>query len=212
MAILRRSASLLLAGAAIAGSIALSAGPALAATTTWTISKGGAVKAAAEKVSLKDSSTGLALTCKGSTLAGKLKSGKKLSGKEAGSLTSFGLTGCSADGFSVKMTTGKLPWHLNLVSYSKGVTTATITGIHLNLSVAAIGCSAIVDGTKATADNGTLAVTYTNKTGKLATAAKGSDLVLYKVTSGCMGVIKSGDKVGLGASYTVTPKQTITGS
>jgi hypothetical protein len=212
MAILRRPATLLLAGAAVAGSIALSAGPALAATTTWTITKGGAVTATAEKVTVKDTTTNLALSCKSSTFKAKLKSGKKLAGADAGSLTAFGLSGCSADGFPVKLATGKLPWHLNLVSYKSGVTTLTLTGLHATLTVSSLGCSGVVDGTSATADNGKVELTYTNKTGKLDTLATGGNLHVYKVTSGCMGVINSGDKAAIGADYTVSPKQTITGS
>ena len=212
MAILVRPASILVAGVALATAVGLSAAPALAAGKTWTISPGGAITGKAKSATVTDTTTGNSLTCKSSALKGKLKAGKKLSGKAAGSISGFGISGCTAEGQAVTVTPGKLPWKLNLVSYNKtkGVTTATLTGIHIKLSVASLGCSAIVDGTKATADNGMIQVTYTNKTGVLKTLTTGGNLKLYDVTSGCLGVINTGDKVTFSASYTVAKKQKIT--
>ncbi|HEX3490817.1 MAG TPA: hypothetical protein VHU92_15825 [Streptosporangiaceae bacterium] len=212
MAILVRPASILVAGVALATAVGLSAAPALAAGKTWTISPGGAISAKAKNATVTDTTSGNSLTCKSSTMKGKLKAGKKLAGKAAGTVSGFTITGCSIEGQAITVKPSHLPWKLNLVSYNKakGVTTATLTGIHIKITVAALGCSAIVDGTKSTADNGMITVTYTNKTGVLKTQTKGGNLKLYGVTSGCLGVINSGDKVALGASYTVTKKQKIT--
>jgi len=212
MAIFVRPASILVAGVALATAVGLSAAPALAAGKTWTISPGGAISGKAKSATVADTTTGNSLTCKSSTLKGKLKAGKKLSGTAAGSISGFAISGCTAEGQTVTVTPGKLPWKLNLVSYNKttGVTTASLTGIHIKLSVPSLGCSATVDGTKATADNGMIAVTYTNKTGVLKTQTKGGNLKLYGVTSGCLGVINTGDKVTFSASYTITKKQKIT--
>jgi hypothetical protein len=214
MGILVRPASILVAGVALTTTVGLTAAPALAAAPTWTISPGGAVTAKAKSATVSDTTSGNSLTCKSSSMKGKLKAGKKLSGTAAGSMSAFTISGCTAEGESVTVTPSHLPWKLNLVSYSKtkGVTTATLTGIHIKLSVAALGCSAVVDGTKSTADNGMIKVTYTNKTGVLKTLTTGGNLHLYKVTSGCLGVINTGDKAAISASYTVSKKQKITGS
>ena len=212
MAILRRPASILVAGVALATAVGLSAAPALAAAKTWTISPGGTITAKAKKATVSDTTSGNSLTCSSTTMKAKLKKGKKLSGTAAGSVSAFTISGCKAEGASVKVTPAHFPWKLNLVSYSKakGVTTATLTGLHIKLSVAALGCSGTVDGTKSTADNGKITVTYTNKTGVLKTLTTGGNLHLYNVTSGCLGVINTGDKVTISASYTVTKKQKIT--
>ena len=212
MAILRRPASILVAGVALATAVGLSAAPALAAAKTWTIKPGGAITAKAKKAIVADTTSKNSLTCTSTTMKGKLKSGKKLAGAAAGSVSAFTISGCKAEGASVKVTPAHFPWKLNLVSYNKakGVTTATLTGIHIKLAVTALGCSATVDGTKATADNGKITVTYTNKTGVLKTLTTGGNLHLYGVSSSCLGVINTGDKATLSASYTVTKKQTIT--
>jgi hypothetical protein len=127
-------------------------------------------------------------------------------------MTSASVTGCGIDGFTITVKAAHLPWHLNLVSYNsaKGVTTATLTGIHMALAVPAIGCTAAVDGSAKAANNGMLQVTYTNKTGKLTTLTTGGKLHLYNVQN-CDGVINNGDSVAISASYAVSPKQTITG-
>ena len=104
------------------------------------------------------------------------------------------------------MKTTHFPWHLNAKSFKNGVTTGTITGIHATLT--GPSCSAVVDGTGATANNGTVTATYTNSTGKLATTGAGN-LHVYNV-SGCAGLINSGDITSFKGSYTVSPKQTIT--
>jgi hypothetical protein len=88
-----------------------------------------------------------------------------------------------------------------------GVTTGTITGMHIMLSGTTIPCSAVIDGTSASADNGKVRVTYRNSTGKLTVLTTGAKLVFYNSTCGG---IASGDRATLSASYVVTPKQTIT--
>ena len=87
------------------------------------------------------------------------------------------------------MKTTHFPWHLNAKTFSGGVTHGTITGIHATLS--GPSCSAVVDGTSATANNGMVNATYTNSTGKLATTGTGN-LHVYNV-SGCAGLINTGD-------------------
>ena len=106
--------------------------------------------------------------------------------------------------FTVK--TSHLPWKLNAKTFKNGVTTGSITGIHATLT--GPSCSATVDGTGATANNGMVTATYTNSTGKLATTGAGN-LHVYNV-NGCAGLINSGDGSSFKGSYAVSPKQTIT--
>ena len=110
-------------------------------------------------------------------------------------------------GLTFTVTPGHLPWKLNAVSFSSGVTHGTITGIHATLKGS--GCSAVVDGTGASKNNGKVAVTYTNSTHKLKVLTTGGNLHIYKV-SGCLGLINSGDPSTFSAAYTITPGQTVT--
>jgi len=211
MAILKRTYGILFAGAATAAVIGLSAAPAFAATT-WTVSPGGAITAKSGKTTLTDTTTGNALTCKSSSTSATLKSGSGLAGAGLGSITALSFKTCTGPlGITFTPTAQALPWKLNAVSYdsSTGVTKGTITGIDATLS--GPSCSAEVDGTAAGADNGKVKVTYTNSTGKLKVLTTGANLHVYDV-SGCAGLLADGDAVTFSASYTVSPKQTITGS
>jgi hypothetical protein len=214
MSVLVRPASILLSCAALAAAAGLAIGPASAATSpSWTITKGGAVTATTKSLTIEDVTQKADLSCKASTIKGRLKSGKLSSGTSAGTVTSAAVTGCSVAGFAITVKAGHLPWHLNLVSYNaaKGVTTGTLTGIHLTFAVPAAGCTAVVDGTGSKADNGKIQVTYANNAGKLATLTAGSSLRLYSVKN-CMGVVSNGDKIAIIATYALTPKQKITRS
>ena len=214
MSVLKRPASIVLTIAAIAMAAGLVAPAASAAPRTWTITKGGAVTAATKSFAIVDLTRKptVSLPCKASTAKARLKSGRRLSGVNAGTITAASTTGCAVLGVTITVKAGHLPWHLNLVSYNsaKGVTTGTLTGIHINFAVPAISCSAVVDGTKATANNGSVVVTYTNKTAKLAILKAGTKLHLFNVSKGCMGLVKNGDLIALVATYSVTPKQKIT--
>ena len=213
MSVLMRPASIVLTIAALAAAAALAAPAASAAPKkTWTITKGGAVTATTKSFSIEDVTVKATLPCKSSIAKAKLKSGKGLSGTNVGTVTAASASGCAVAGFAITITSGHLPWHLNLVSYNskKGVTTGTLTGIHITFAVPAIGCSAVVDGTgKKPADNGMVQVTYTNKTGQLAILKTGGNLHLFSVKN-CSGVVNNGDSVAIIASYAVTPKQKIT--
>ena len=208
MAILKRTGSVLFVGAAIAGVIGLSAAPALAAT--WTVKPGGTVAATSGKTTLTDTNTGVSLSCASSKGAATLKSGSGLSGTGIGSITSLAFNSCTGPaGLKFTVTTSHFPWSLNAVSFNStsGVTTGTLTGIHATLT--GPGCSAVVDGTSATADNGKVSATYTNSTGVLKTLTTGGNLHTYSV-SGCFGLIHSGDSATFSGTYAVSPKQTIT--
>ncbi len=208
MGILKRTSTFLLMGGTAAAIIGLTAGPALAAT--WTVSPGGSITASAGTTTLKDTGTGTTLKCTSSSAKGTLKSGSGLSGTGIGSISSLTFSSCTGPlGLTFTVTSSAFPWSLNATSFSSGVTSGTISGIHAKLS--GPSCSATVDGTGATADNGTVDVTYTNSTAALKVLTTGGNLHIYGV-SGCAGLIKSGDATTFSGSYTVSPKQTITGS
>src|SRR5579859_6412980 len=162
MTSLKRAGSVLVTGAALAGMLALSASSALAsshAAATWTVKPGGAITAKAGKTTLKDTNTGSTLSCASSSGKGSLKSGSGLSGTGIGSITALSFSTCTGPlGLTFTVKTAHFPWHLNAVSFSSGVTTGTITGIHATLTGA--GCSAVVDGTGATANNGKVTAKY----------------------------------------------------
>ncbi len=212
MSVLKRPASIVLTIAVLAAAAGLIAPSASAAARkTWTITPGGAVTATTKSFTIQDITAKASLPCKSSTGKVKLKKGKHLPGANAGTLTAASAGGCSVAGFTITVKAGHLPWHLNLVSYNsaKGVTTGTLTGIHINFAVPAIGCSAVVDGTAKAANNGMVRVTYTNKTAKLAILKAGGKLHLFSVKN-CAGVVKNGDTIALIATYSVSPKQKIT--
>ncbi len=210
MAIRKRLAgSILLTGAATALVIGVSAGPALAGAT-FTVTPGGSITATAGTTTLSDTKTGAVLTCASSSAAGSVKSGSGLSGSRIGSVASISFNSCTGPlGLTFTVTSSHLPWHLNAVSFnsSTGVTSGNISGIHAVLS--GPSCSATVDGTSPTKNNGKVAVTYTNSTGVLKVLPTGGNLHVFRV-SGCAGLIASGDPASFSGSYTVSPKQTIT--
>ena len=207
-AILKSLGKALVLSAATASVIGLAAAPALAATT-WTVKPGGAVTAKAGATTVNDTTANLAVTCKSSTIKGTLKSGSGLAGKALGSLSSLAFGSCTADGVTLSVTI-KAKMSLNGVSFNKTKNTAsmTITGIHGKLSISSpITCSAVINGTSATANNGTVTATFANKTNTLKVLTTGSNLHLYNDT--CP-VTATGDAINFTTSYKFTPAQKIT--
>jgi hypothetical protein len=206
----KRAGSGLIAGGAAALLIGTSVATALASTPTWSISPGGAATSKAGKTTLVDVKTKQKLTCTSLTAKVTLKKGHHLAGAGIGSITKLTFNGCTGPlGLKFTVTSNHLPWKLNAVSYNKktGVTTGTITGIHATL----VGkpCSAQVDGTSATKNNGTVKVSYSNKTHILTVLSTGGNLHIYKA-SGCLGLINNGDASTFTAANKVTPGQKIT--
>jgi hypothetical protein len=211
----KRAGSGLIAGAAAALMIGASVAPALAATTTWTVKPGGNISAKSGTTVLTDTKTKTVLKCASSSTKATLKKGAKLSGAGIGSITALSFIKCTGPfglSFTVKSSAStKHPWKLNAVSYNKktGVTSGTITGIHATLS--GTGCSAVVDGSGATKNNGSVKITYTNSSHKLAVQAAGGTLHIYDV-KGCLGLIGNGQASTFTGTYVVSPKQTFTAS
>jgi len=207
-AILKSLGRALVLSAAVASVVGLAAAPALAATT-WTVKPGGAVTAKAGTTTVNDTTAGLTVTCTSSTIKGTLKSGSGLAGKALGALSSLAFGGCTADGVTLSVTI-KAKMSLNGVSFNKTTHTAsmTITGIHGKLSISnPISCSAVINGTSATANNGKVTATFANKTNTLKVLTTGSNLHLYNDT--CP-VTATGDAVNFTTSYKFTPAQHIT--
>ena len=66
-----------------------------------------------------------------------------------------------------------------------------------------------VGGTTA-GSKGKVKVTYTNSSGKLKVLTTGGNLHVFNVSSGCGGLINTGDPTVFSGTYTISPKQTIT--
>ena len=108
------------------------------------------------------------------------------------------------------MQAGGLPWHVKLFSYNpaKGVARGTLSHIHLTMPGS--GCTAMIDGTGTTADDGRVTFRYTDSTGQLMPRTTSSNLHFDDVSAGCLGLVNSGDTATLSTIYAVSPKQTIT--
>ncbi len=85
------------------------------------------------------------------------------------------------------------------------MTKGTITGVTASLSGS--GCSATVAGTSASKP-GTTNGSYSNKTHVL--TSSGGNLHVWNVSSGCLGLINSGDPSSFVGKYTIKPPQKIT--
>jgi hypothetical protein len=207
-----RYARILAAGGAavLVAALGVTTAWAAATTKTWTIKPGGAIQAMSTRFTFTDTTTGNVTVCRSSAASGTLKSGSGLPGSHAGSLSAVSILTCSGPaGPRYTLKPGGLPWHVNFSSYSaaNGVAQGTVSHVHIALS--GTGCTATIDGTGATADDGQVTFKYTDSTGQLKVLTTGGNLHFYDVT-GCLGIFDSGDQATLSATYTVTPKQAIT--
>jgi hypothetical protein len=202
----RIAAALLPAGAA-ALTIGLFATSSFAAATTWTVSPGGSITGQAGTTTLTDTTSGRSVSCVSSKLSGSLRSGKGLPGGGLGTFTSVLFSNCTMASLTIGMSTAG-GWKLNASSYNSatGVTSGTITGI--NLFVQNSACQAVVDGTRAIANDGKVGITYSNATHVLKILRKGN-LHVFNV-HGCGGALSNGDAATITGSYKVSPLQKIT--
>src|SRR5262245_48159264 len=194
-----------LAAATLAATLGTASSVAVTAAT-WTVRPGGSFSGSGSTLlTMIDTKTQSGFYCTSSSLAGKLKSGSGLAGGDLGSVTAISATDCDEPagyGFTFR----GLPYVLSASSYSSGTTKGKIMGIHARGT--GPGCVFVIDGTSATADNGSAKVTYSNSTGKLK-FSPGGNLHFYKV-SGCFGLFLSGDPVTPADTFPLSPKQTIT--
>jgi hypothetical protein len=207
MAILNRFGKALITSAATAAVIGMAAAPAFATAATWTSKPGGATTGKAGKTIVTDVTAGQSVTCTSSNTKGSFRKGTGLSGAGIGTVTSLTLSGCSVLGMSISVTiTGTMP--VNALSYNKTKKTVSMSITKIHGSLSASGCSATIDGTGASAHNGSVKATYMDVGGKLKVLSTGSTLHLYNVN--CFGVINNGDSVNFTTTYALTPKQVIT--
>ena len=188
----------------------MAAAPALAAAN-WTVKPGGAVTGTAGKTVVTDATKGVPVTCTSSVIKGTLKKGSGLAGAGIGTLTSLAFNGCNASVFTVAATiTGKMPLNATAYNATTKVASMTITKIHGTISVSLINCTATIDGTSATAHNGTVKATFSNGTDTLKVLATGGNLHIYNPSSGCGSAVSNNDSVNWTGSYKFAPKTTIT--
>jgi hypothetical protein len=211
----RRCARTLIAGCAAILAATPGAASALAATT-WTIKPGGAIKATSGTATFRDTKTRSTITCTAVTADGTLKSGSGLSGADAGSVSSVAFSQCTnpiGPRFAPRvrlvfvLQPTRLPWHVNLSSYGNGVATGGIS--HMRIKAINPGCQVVLEGTSATASDGSVKFSYAGSTGKLTVLRAGGTLHIYNVM-GCAGLFAGGDPVTLSTTFTVSPKQRIT--
>lgn len=206
----KRLGTILAASGAIALTIGLgSASVSASAATTWTVKPGGAFSGTSTLIYLMDTNTGLAIACTSSEVSGTLKNGSGLTNPLA-TLSNATFSNCTGPaGMTFKVPTSAFPWDLNGTSYSSGTMKGTITGIHAVLEGINIACTATIDGTSATANNGNVVINHNNSApAKLRVLQGGDNLHAYKV-SNCLGELNSGDPMALSGTYTLTKGQTI---
>ena len=217
----KRISTILFAGGAAALAIGLGTTSSFATTaTTWTVKPGGSFTAKTAKTVLTDKNTGAVLTCvststtSASTTAGSLKSGSGLT-SPIGHLTSVKFNNCTGPAgltFTVTTTASSTkPWPVNATKYdsSTGLTHGNIAHIHAVLKGTNSSCTATVDGTGATANNGKVTITHLNSKPAKLKVTGGGNLHAYNV-SGCLGALNSGDATSFTATYTLNKGQTIT--
>jgi hypothetical protein len=211
-----------------AGALALAVGtgplPAVASArtgaATWTVTPGGSYRAQVRSDNiweLLDVRTGQQLSCTVNASAWSMRlrfrKGSGLSDPIgwAGSL-SFPKP-CFPGGMGpVTLSADSLPWGINALSYDPAsqVTSGRLT--HLHLALSGPHCAAVLDGSSATAGDGTAPFAYNNgPAGTLQTAYRpgSGDLHAYQVT-GCRGLLHSGDLVRLFFGYDLNRALTVT--
>jgi hypothetical protein len=214
MGVVVLAAAAALATAALAAAAVPAASPSAASAataTTWTVSPGGKITAAAGKTTLADTPTGAVTTCQSSHMSGALKAGTGLPGSGIGSLATSVYSLCSGGPFPATVAASGLPWRLNLTSYdrSTGVARGTISHLQIAAAISFSQCTAVIKGTGGTAPDGVTSFSYTGKTGILKILATDGHLHWYHVHK-CAGIINNGDAATISASYTVSPRQVIT--
>lgn len=187
------------AGAVAAG---LAAGPAAAATTTWTVIPGGAfTNPIARQTRLADLSTHKGFACQPVKMTGTFRSGSGLADPIGQIATvrgpSTSTITCALPGIAFLITFSHFPMNINARQYdaATGVTQGVITGIHIKISTVPghAPCTGVIDGTGPNADNGKALFSYSNTGGELDFSQDFINLTAYNVT-GCGGHIHSGDQ------------------
>lgn len=208
MGILRRTGSVLFLGSATAAVIALTAGPALAATTLTVKVTGssstGTVTASSSKTVLTDPRSGVSVTCTSSKSTATVKNGTHTgtSPVQVGTVTKLSFTGCTGPTGAVTITVMALPYKLSVDSKTvSGKTDGIVSGISTHVSTT--GCSFNTTGSAPgfyNNSNHTL-----NQTPKLPITPLNSAKLTVSGVSGCAGLVLNGDHPTFTGTYTATP-------
>jgi hypothetical protein len=216
----KRKPILVLAGAA--GIVAAGLAPAAAqGTTGWTVRPGADITVTFGVLTLEGTRSGtetFACDTAGGTAGGNLKAGTNPNPIGHISSVAFPLdppgnpegTNCEGPAsLAYILTLNDLPYPVNALSYSSGITQLSLT--HVHGTFVGPSCSVIFDGEAgAGTDSGVLGATYNNGTHTLRLTKTGTSLDAYHETGGCAGLIKNGDTFTLTGSGNVSPAQTIT--
>jgi hypothetical protein len=187
----------------VAAALMAGAGAAPAFASTWTVKPGGSFSGTSITM-LTDVTSSTTITCK-NIFHGSLVTGVVPTGTHLGMFGSVTYAGCNSSTWTV--TASALPWWLNALSYASPVTTGKITGIHLALAGPG-GCTAVMDGTSATAGNGKVTVKYSNTTAGLKLVAS-AGLHVWSVSAACGTLFANGDVVHYTGLIPITPHQHI---
>jgi hypothetical protein len=207
----RRVASIMFAGAAVAATgTVMNAGVAHAATSNkWTLTPGGTLSGIAGTTSLKDVTADVALTCTSAAAAGSLSkttyTQTTSASFSAGKLTgTFGSANKACTGpLGLKFDATLSAATLNAKSEKSGITHGKLTGIKATIHGVGVSCTAPVTGSQP--------YSYNNATHTLTVLGNSTaDSLTTGTVTGCLGVIKTGDKNFFKGAYSVSPAQTIT--
>jgi hypothetical protein len=169
-------------------------------TATWSVSQSVNTTGSSKKAALVDTTTGTRITCSGVGAGFGFTRGMGLDNPIA-TMSGIQFSSCALPGGAAVTVTANQQWDIMGVSFNKrrnlGVTSGDLTGI--DISISSSGCSGVLDGTAASADNGTANYQFYNNPGFLIGRTGGS-LHIYNV-SGCTGVFNAGDTFTL--SYTM---------
>ena len=208
MAILNRFGKALITSAATAAVIGMAAAPAFATAATWTVKPGGATTGKAGKTIVTDVTAGQSVTCTSSNTKGSFKKGTGLSGAGIGTVTSL----------TFERLFRARHEHLGDDHRDDAAQCALLQQDEEDrehdhhedpwVVVAPAGCSATIDGTGASAHNGSVKATYMQRH-RQAEGAQHREQRCTCTTSTARR-INNGDAVNFTTTYTLTPKQVIT--
>ena len=198
----RSAFSAVLPAAALVLVSGLGAGPAVAASATWTVTPGGPFETpgASHFSYLTDATTGTVFSCDGPYAGGTFSSGSGLT-NPIGTIGLSSLVCGGPGGVQFGVTFSNAHMGIRAVSYDAGTDIVHGSITHLYGAISPdppiSACIAAVDGTSPTAHDGTIRFRYYNNAGQLQTLRGGGNLHAYNVT-GCGGLINSGDVLTYG--------------
>lgn len=182
---------------------------------SWQAAPGGTISGKGKQVTLKDATTGTAITCTSSSASGTVKFGQQLRPAGIGSLSSVTMLTCTGPGgrtFTVATSaSASHPWLLNAQSWDATTTNTAVTISSIMASISGSGCSATVAGPGSTAPgtvDGTISAIFVNGAfaNTLSVGPSGGNLHAWNV-SGCSGLFHSGDALTFTVTYTFSPPQ-----